>query len=191
VIDAPRLKLRLEATGRYLSFGFVGAVVLSLVLLLGWAVFRLGTASDQELGRYPVNVRPAPDFEVDLYDGNTFRMADQRGKWVLVHFWASWCPSCRKEAPDMQQAWLRWKDRNVVFLGIDYQDTPEDGKAYIREFGITYPNGPEPKDLSVDFGILGVPESFMVDPDGRIVGRFVGPMDGEKTDEMLGEFVLE
>ncbi len=191
MIDAPRLKLRLEATGRYLSFGFVGAVVLSLVLLLGWAVFRLGTASDQELGRYPVNVRPAPDFEVDLYDGNTFRMADQRGKWVLVHFWASWCPSCRKEAPDMQQAWLRWKDRNVVFLGIDYQDTPEDGKAYIREFGITYPNGPEPKDLSVDFGILGVPESFMVDPDGRIVGRFVGPMDGEKTDEMLGEFVLE
>jgi len=191
VIDAPRLKLRWEATGRYLSFGFVVAVVLSLVLLLGWAVFRLGTASDSELGRYPVNVRPAPAFEVDLYDGTTFRIADQRGKWVLVHFWASWCPSCREEAPDMQQAWLRWKDRDVVFLGIDYQDTPQDGKAYIREFGITYPNGPEPKDLSVDFGILGVPESFMVDPDGRIVGRFVGPMDGEKTDEMIKEFVQE
>lgn len=191
MIESPRPKLRWEATGRYLSFGFVGTVVLSLILLLGWAVLRVGTATDQELGRYPVNVRPAPDFEVELYDGNTFRMADQRGKWVLVHFWASWCPSCREEAPDMQRAWLRWKDRNVVFLGIDYQDTPEDGKAYIREFGITYPNGPEPESLSVDFGILGVPESFIVDPEGRIVGRFVGPMDGEKTDDMIGEFVRE
>jgi cytochrome c biogenesis protein CcmG/thiol:disulfide interchange protein DsbE len=185
------MKLRWQATGRYLSFGFVGAVVLSLVSLLGWAVFQLGTASDQEIGRYPVNVRPAPDFEVELYDGNTFRMADQRGKWVMVHFWASWCPSCRDEAPVMQQAWLRWKDRGIIFLGIDYQDTPEDGMAFIREFGITYPNGPEPKGLSVDFGILGVPESFIVDPEGRIVGRYVGPMEGATTDEMIGEFLLE
>ena len=190
-MELPRPRPRWEATARYLSFGFVGAVALSLVLLLGWAVVRSKTASNEGVGPFPVNVRPAPDFEVELYEGGTFRLADQRGKWVMVNFWASWCPSCREEAPDMQRAWLRWQERGVVFLGIDYQDTPADGRAFIREFGITYPNGPEPGRLSVDFGILGVPESFMIDPEGRIVGRYVGPMKGETIDQMIGEYVRE
>lgn len=192
MIEAPRLRLRWKGMGRYLSFGFVGAITLALVFMLAWAVFRLGASSGNELGRYPVNVRPAPDFEVNTYDGGTFRMADQRGKWVVVHFWASWCPSCRAEAPKMEQGWRRWKDKGVVvFLGIDYQDTPEDGKAHIREFDVTYPNGPEPDDISVDFGILGVPETFIIDPDGLIVGRWVGPMKTITIDDMIEEFVGE
>jgi cytochrome c biogenesis protein CcmG, thiol:disulfide interchange protein DsbE len=67
----------------------------------------------------------------------------------------------------------------------------EDGKAHIREFDGAYPNGPEPDDISVDFGILGVPETFIIDPDGLIVGRWVGPMDPLTIDDMIEEFVGE
>ena len=154
----------------------LGVVVLALVAfggLLGWATANktLPTAGSgaQKVGR------PAPDFTITTFAGERFRLSEQRGKVVVVNFWASWCIPCRDEAPYLELAWRQFKDRGVVFVGVDIQDAEADARAYIKEFDITYPNGPDTTgEITIDYGVSGIPVTFFVDREGRIRGRWVG-----------------
>jgi cytochrome c biogenesis protein CcmG/thiol:disulfide interchange protein DsbE len=127
-----------------------------------------------------------PDFMLTLYSGYEYqggsqvRLADLRGKVVVVNFWASWCKPCEQEAAELQQAWEFYSPAGqVVFLGADYVDTPNESFSYMKKFGITFPNGPadaHPKfKLSQIFRIKGVPETYFIDPDGVLQYVKVGP----------------
>jgi len=169
--------------GRMLGFGFVVAVVLALVLMLGY-----GLASKQGNTGNSLLAREAPDFTLKLFDGNTLTLSDLRGQLVVVNFWASWCSPCREEAADLENVWRDYKGRGVVFVGVNVSDTRQDALDYIKEFDITYSNGPDQgKKIYNTYGVTGFPETFLVNREGVVVRKYVGPLN----EQTLAAFVEE
>jgi cytochrome c biogenesis protein CcmG/thiol:disulfide interchange protein DsbE len=141
-----------------------------LILVLGIGLYR------SQQGQVAVG-EMAPDFELETFSGEVYRLSDYRGSVILVNFWASWCESCKPEARDLEQAYQDYLERgDVIFLGVDYVDTEPEALAYLEEFGITYPNGPDLRTkISQAYRIRGVPETFVIDQEGRIVHVQIGP----------------
>ena len=140
------------------------------LLILGVGLFRSQQAQ--------VNIgEPAPDFELLSFSGERYQLSDLRGKVVVINFWASWCESCKPEAKDLEDAYQFYLSRgDVVFLGVDYVDTEPEALAYLEEFGVTYPNGPDLKtNISQAYRIRGVPETFIIDKNGTIAHLQIGP----------------
>ena len=122
--------------------------------------------------------RPAPDFSLTTFEGAKISMEDLRGKPVIINFWASWCPPCRIEAPLLERTWRAYKNRGLIFLGINIQDRKEDALSYIREFDVTYPNGPDPTgEITIDYGVSGLPVTFFISRKGEVVRRWVGAVE--------------
>jgi cytochrome c biogenesis protein CcmG/thiol:disulfide interchange protein DsbE len=166
-------------------------VVVGLLALFGYGLIRaaqsggIGINAIGEVGR--IAPGPAPDFHMPLFSGGSFRLSEQQGKLVLVNFWASWCPPCRDEAPVLERAWKRNQTRGVVLVGVDVWDSERDARAFLQEFGITYPNGPDASNAAIEYGLTGVPETFFVRPDGTVARHWIGPL----TDAQAQAFVDE
>jgi cytochrome c biogenesis protein CcmG/thiol:disulfide interchange protein DsbE len=124
----------------------------------------------------PLVGRPAAAFSLTSFDGAPVDLAALRGRVVVVNFWASWCyPACYEEAPVLERGWRAYRDRGVVVLGIDIQDKDEAGKKFVKDFSLTFPNAPDRTgQVSVDYGVYGVPETFFIDRDGMIRVKQVG-----------------
>ncbi len=136
---------------------------------------------------------PAPDFTLTLFEGYdgglgtpSVTLSDLRGRVVLINFWASWCIPCEQEAPHLEAAWRQFKDRGVVFIGVDWVDNQADAVAYLKRFDITYANGP---DIGTKIGplyrITGVPETFIVDRNGNIAFFKVSPVTQDELAAVL------
>jgi cytochrome c biogenesis protein CcmG, thiol:disulfide interchange protein DsbE len=111
-------------------------------------------------------------------------LKEYRGKWVLVNFWASWCVPCRDEAPALAKFQKEHAGRDFTVVGIDTQDISDDGLKFAKEFGLTYPllhdgNG----DNGHEFGTTGVPENFLLEPNGRLAWDIAGPVDAKILEE--------
>ena len=101
-----------------------------------------------------------------------------RGKTVVLNFWASWCGPCRDEMPLLQEGSERWKDRNVVFVGVDVKDFRRDARAFLDRFGVTYANVYDGKGSTVGrYGATRYPETFFVDAKGRVRWRIAGAIE--------------
>jgi len=147
-------------------------VVTSLVGILAILGGGLARASAGQVDR-----GPAPDFELTTFDGQLIRLSDQRGKVVVINFWASWCIPCREEAPVLEATWRLYRDNGVVFIGVDYLDIEREALAYIEEFDLTYPNGADLRTrIAQAYRIQGVPETFFVDRSGMLRGVHIGPI---------------
>lgn len=139
------------------------------------ALLAFGFTRDARYITSPLIAKPATPFTITLYDGRKVTLDDLRGKAVFVNFWASWCLPCRQEARDLEAAWQKVKDKNMVFLGVVLQDTDQNAIEFLKEFNVTYPNGKdESGKIAVDYGTWGIPESFFIDPQGRITYKHVG-----------------
>jgi DsbE subfamily thiol:disulfide oxidoreductase len=111
-------------------------------------------------------------------------LKEYRGKWVLVNFWASWCEPCRHEAPELQKFQEEHAGKNFTVVGIDTQDLSDDGAKFVKEYGMTYPmlhdgNG----DNGHEFGTTGVPENYLLEPDGKLAWDTPGPVDAKMLEE--------
>jgi cytochrome c biogenesis protein CcmG/thiol:disulfide interchange protein DsbE len=104
-----------------------------------------------------------------------------RGKVVVVNFWASWCfPACYEEAPVLEAAWRLYKNKDVVIVGVNVQDTEKAAKEFMDRFQFTFPNGPDPGGkISIDYGVYGIPETFVLDKEGRIAHKHVGAVTAD------------
>lgn len=117
---------------------------------------------------------PAPNFTLRrLDDRGTIDLRSLRGKPVVLNFFASWCNPCKGEAPVLESAWRKYRDR-VVFLGIDYHDVTSDGRRFLRAHDITYPTVADGSgDVADRYGVTGVPETYFINAQGRLVGSHI------------------
>jgi cytochrome c biogenesis protein CcmG/thiol:disulfide interchange protein DsbE len=134
----------------------------------------------------------APDFELISFDGTIYRLNELQGNVVVLNFWASWCESCKPEARDLEAAYQYYLPRgDVSFLGVDYVDTEPEALEYLEEFGITYPNGPDLRtEISQAYRIRGVPETYIIDQEGIIAHRQIGPFRSLEEIQIILESLL-
>ncbi len=159
-------------------------LVLGLIALLAWGVVR-GNNGPRDSGE-------APDFTLVGFDGRSITLSQLRGQVVVINFWASWCLPCRQEAAYLEQTWRKYRDRGVTFIGVDWVDTEKEALAYIAEFDITYPNGPDlGTRIAQAYRIQGVPETFFVDKAGKLRGVHIGPLVPPQLDERIDELLAE
>lgn len=123
---------------------------------------------------------PAPVFSAPRFDNGTLSLADLRGKGVVMNFFASWCTPCRAEARDLEAVYRKHRDRGVVFLGVNIeQDTWDDARGFLREFGITYPAvRDERAEIAAKYQLYGLPTTFFIDRNGVIRSKFAGAFLG-------------
>lgn len=167
----------------------------SIILLIGvlMVVGTIGLALLRQNQSQPKS-GDAPDFTVATFDGETFRLSDQRGKIVVINFWGSWCAPCRAEAPALQRVYERYRDKGVVILGITYlESSPQDSLDFIEEYGLTYPNAPDPRAEIAEkkYHIRGAPENFVIDQDGNIAYFHLGPVTEELLSDVLDGLLAE
>jgi cytochrome c biogenesis protein CcmG, thiol:disulfide interchange protein DsbE len=154
--------------------------VLAVLAVLGLLTF--GLLSKGSSGVALGEVAPASPLP-RLEGGGSASLADYRGRWVLVNFWASWCIPCREEAPALEGFQRRHGDRGFTVLGIDSRDLSGDGRAFVRRFGLGYPQLRDGDgSMAHDFGTTGVPENFLIDPRGRVRLLLRGPVSEEYLD---------
>lgn len=159
-------------------------VVIGLVLQggterSGLGIISVGRATD-------VRPRPAPDFVLTSFDGQRIQLSEYRGRIVVLNFWATWCPPCRVEAPVLQRAAERLESAGVTILGIDVWDDEAAAVEFLNEMGVTYPNAEDATRLiPVEFGVTGLPETFVINRQGVLVRRWVGPLSDDDLDSLL------
>jgi cytochrome c biogenesis protein CcmG, thiol:disulfide interchange protein DsbE len=134
--------------------------------------------------------RPAPRVELPGLRGGRVRLADLRGRPVVVNFWASWCPPCLAEMPEFQRVHHRLGGR-VAFVGVNQRDQPQAAERLASSTGVTYPLAIDPAGRSFDaFGGLGMPTTVLIRVDGTVAEVFAGQLDeallGERIRTVLG-----
>ena len=141
---------------------------------------------NETLGEVDVTTDVYSDFQITTLDGRELRLSDLRGSIVMVDFWSSWCPPCRAEASVLAEAYERWSELGVEFVGVSIWDNEEDVANFVNRHNITYPNGID-KDgsIAVEFGVKGIPEKFFVNPQGEIVRKINGPNTSQSLDAVL------
>ena len=173
----------------WVARGVALAVAVVVLLFLGLLIWGLGRRGAGTTGNAPIAIRPAPVFTLPLFDGATFDLAAARGMPILINFWASWCIPCEEEAVALERASRAYQGR-VVFVGVNVQDTEPNARAFLRKYGVSYPNGRDTSgEVAVDYGMSGVPESYFVDRGGRLARKWQGPLDDARLREFLDELL--
>tara|TARA_R110000772_G_scaffold49123_6_gene112792 strand:- start:105604 stop:106191 length:588 start_codon:yes stop_codon:yes gene_type:complete len=162
---------------------FWGPVVVfaGLAVALGWGLTR-----DPKVLPSALIDKPVPEFNLPSVKGRTSGLAsaDLSGEVSIVNVFASWCLPCKAEHP----IWMDLKARNVVPIhGLNYKDTPDDASAWLNRLGDPYKRTGADLDgrVAIDWGVYGVPETFIVSADGRIAYKHVGPVTQEIADGTL------
>jgi cytochrome c biogenesis protein CcmG/thiol:disulfide interchange protein DsbE len=161
------------------------SILLALPII---GILAFGLTRDPKAIDSPLPGKPAPAFALEVFApgegatalqvGDTVRLADNPGQVMVLNFWASWCLQCRDEHADLSRTATAYHDQGVRFLGLLYNDLPDFGLLWIRELGgQSYPSVLDPRTrTAIDYGLYGVPETFLVGRDGRVAYKHIGPI---------------
>ncbi len=173
-----------------------GAISIIALLVFGVMTSAEDRSIDDALSRGSAPV--APEFDLEVLDigahpgkeaeaasgDGQVSLAEFRGTPVVLNFWASWCTPCEEEASVLEESWRRWSDRGVLFLGVNTQDLSNDALEFIDEFQITFPNARDPsRATALDYGATGMPETYFIDEEGRVVGHVIGVVSAQQLDD--------
>lgn len=162
----------------------ISALILSTALLFGCNQKQGANESTASAGKQAQEKQPAPDITIPSLDGTKLTLSSLKGKVVLLNFWATWCPPCREEIPSMMKLneKMAGKPFQMVAISID-EGGASAVKDFFKESGFKLPayNDPEAKAGKL-YGITGVPESFLIDKNGIIVKKVVGPMPWDSAE---------
>jgi peroxiredoxin len=141
---------------------------------------------------------PAPDFTLPTLGGNPVRLSNYRGKVVFLNFWATWCPPCREEMPSMESLYQRLKGQDFEMFAVSIDTKGADRvQSFVATYGLTFPVLHDPhKKVYRLYGLTGVPETFIINKNGEILLKIIGPRDWMKKpwldyfDQIIGKSSL-
>ena len=167
-------------------------VWLSILTLIG--ILGYGFTKDPKKIPSPLIGKSAPDFELNQLNGDRkISLKNLKGKAVLLNFWASWCQECKLEAKILESFHIKYDlgKEKIKIVGIGIQDTPSKAKNFVKSFGKTYFVGldGDAGDIALEYGIFGVPESFFIDPEGKIFYKHIGIVSMELLEEIFKPFL--
>lgn len=152
-------------------------MVLLLVFITGIAFILFLSRSGEQRPQKALAGTEAPDFTLQDTEGKTWKLTELRGKVVLVNFWASWCDSCKEENPSLQNLLNTEKGNDkLVFLSVLYNDEPANALAYMKANNLSFPVLLDTMNLWKTYGLTGVPETFIIDKNGILKQKIVGPL---------------
>ena len=158
---------------RALRLGIVVVIAALVVVLL------LAFRRDPHDIRTGTVGKPAAAFTLQKLDGSgALRLDDAKGKITVVNFFASWCLPCTEENPALVRVYERYRASDVVMLGVNYQESRDNGLAYVKDNGVVWPTASDDDGrVAFAYGVFGIPETYFIDAEGVIQGRHIGPID--------------
>ena len=155
-----------------------GLVIVGLLVVATGVVFSVGFGRDPSVVRSVLINKPAPALSGTTLDRAPLDLRRYRGKVVLVNVWASWCAACREEHPVLTAVQRAYADRGLQIIGIDMSDTRVDAEKFLTEMGgAPYPSVFDPRArIAIRWGTFGVPETYLIDRNGTIREKAVGPI---------------
>jgi thiol-disulfide isomerase/thioredoxin len=174
----------------------IGLLILAIVAAFNWSSgsdedsWRVGPyVGGVPTGPAPQVGKPAPDFQVTYFrftaqgepETGTFRLSEHRGHRVWLNFWATWCPPCRAEMPDIQEVWQEVKDQGVFLVAMDFGEPAETAADYAARNGFTFPIGIDPGSrVATEYRLAGLPTHVFIDANGIVREIRIGllPADG-------------
>jgi len=166
---------------------YVAASLMPLLLLAAWGLLLVAGPAASGVARIG---DPAPSFVLTDLNGRALRLADLRGRPVIVHFWASWCGPCVEEFPLLVSASAAHAGDNLVIVGIVFRDGSEAARAFMTRMGAAWPAAMDPGDaVAAEFGIVGPPDTFFIDRSGVIVGRQIGQLGAADLENGLAQIL--
>ena len=163
------------------------AGALGLVIAVFVGVLATREPAEVRLADSPLLGRAAPAFVGTsvLDDTTEVRSADLRGKWVVLNFFASWCTPCKQEHPEIARFAARHRDDAQV-VGVIWSDSADNTRAFFDRYGGDWPVIRDPGvKIGLDYGVRGPPESYVIDPAGRVVAKYTGPLTAESLEDLL------
>ncbi|HDZ49746.1 MAG TPA: TlpA family protein disulfide reductase [Candidatus Aerophobetes bacterium] len=125
----------------------------------------------------------APDFTLKNLEGFSVSLKDFAGKVVFLNFWATWCGPCRDEMPSMEKLWQRFKEEAFVILAVDLREEKEEVNSFMKDYGLTFPVLLDSRgEVGSMFGVRAIPTTYLIDSEGRIVGKALGARDWANED---------
>jgi peroxiredoxin len=142
----------------------------------------------------PAARRPAKDFKLTLIDGAAFRLADQRGKALILNFWATWCAPCVEEMPTLERLWRAHRDRGLALLAVSIDVKGTNLSRFLKDHKLALPVGADPQSaVASAFSVRSLPTTIVLDVEGRIVAVALGPRawDGPAARALVGALLAE
>ena len=163
----------------------VGVLLVGL-LLTGGLVYVLAAGFGQDPRRFETHLQAAVRFSLPTLDGSTVTLSELQGQPVVLNFWATWCQPCKLEHPNVLAAAQAYQPAGVVFLGVLHEDDPAEARRFLSRAGQAFPTIYDTSGrISVDYGVTGVPETFVIDAQGNIARKFVGPVAPGEIEAVL------
>jgi cytochrome c biogenesis protein CcmG/thiol:disulfide interchange protein DsbE len=187
-----------EKAGRRLPRG-VEQVIITLVIgvviaAVGWYFIQPGSNDSVQsikltadaAGPAPDVGKPAPDFKLTDLSGNPIQLSDYRGKVVWVTFWASWCPPCRAELPDIDATYQKYRDAGLVVVAVDIGEPTADARGYVERTGLSFPVGlDQTTAVAAAYRINGIPTHYFVDANGVLQDFRIGALSLKAMDAKI------
>ncbi len=170
---------------RYLSF-------LVMLFILPGLLLVVGCQKEQPVQPVAEVGKPAPDFTLKDTTGTVWKLSNLKGNLVFVNFWATWCPPCRDEMPSMEALHRRLASEKFLMLSVLYNDDPGQAAQYVHTNGFTFPLLLDPiGEAARAYGITGVPETYIVDQDGILREKIIGPVQWSSAGAitMVGKYL--
>jgi peroxiredoxin len=184
-VPVPKGARRIHLRDVLITLG-IGLLVLGLVLVFnrpggskeGGFVEIVPYTGGLPSGPPPRVGEPAPDFEAVFLDGKRFRLSDYRGKVVWLNFWATWCPPCRAEMPDIEAVWQSEKDKDLMLIAMNYAEDAVTVRRFVENLGLTFPIGLDPTGwIATEYRLAGVPSHFFIDREGILREIKIGALN--------------
>lgn len=135
------------------------------------------------------DVKYAPEFTLSNLDGETVSLSDYKGKIVILNFWATWCPPCREETPHMQSFYEKNKENGIEILAVNLTNIDDGQQAiekFVQDYGLTFPILlDEEGDAGMMYETFTIPTSYILDKEGRIFQKIVGPMNEQVMNDLI------